>query len=290
MKMSKVVTTDFTVFDNRVVRDATLSWKARGVFMYLWSLPDDWDFYETELVTHAKDGRDALRSALKELQVHGYLRRVRARDAQGRVLKSEWQLADHPLWATATPAAPEPVKPAVAAPAPGTPILLSPHAVSPELPSLDQGDEEEGAAPSTPVLATWCALWPAPNVVARRQLTAWLEQFQPELVQFAIETAGTYNVQANGALKYVGAILTGWAAQSVTTLPEAQRAVAMPRKKTGPRQQRTATRRREIIPKWAQHPASGAPAKTPPRQLTPQERAELQRRLARLGEPVSAKT
>ena len=62
---------NFTILSNSVIRDETLSWKARGLFEYLWSLPEDWEFYETEITKHATDGRDSTRSGLDELEEHG---------------------------------------------------------------------------------------------------------------------------------------------------------------------------------------------------------------------------
>lgn len=52
------------------------------------SLPDDWKFYDTELEKHAKDGKDALKGALKELKTLGYMKRERRRSEEG---KFEWE-------------------------------------------------------------------------------------------------------------------------------------------------------------------------------------------------------
>lgn len=87
---------NFTILSNSVIRDETLSWKARGLFEYLWSLPEDWEFYETEITKHATDGRDSTRSGLDELEEHGYLSRTRERNEKGQVKSAIWILHEHP--------------------------------------------------------------------------------------------------------------------------------------------------------------------------------------------------
>jgi uncharacterized phage protein (TIGR02220 family) len=87
----------FTVTDNRLIRDDRLSWKARGIFTYLWSMSDGWDFKATEVARHATDGRDSLNSGLKELEEYGYLVRQRKRDDDGKLDGYEWILSDSPV-------------------------------------------------------------------------------------------------------------------------------------------------------------------------------------------------
>lgn len=95
-RLRKRYTANFTLASNTVVRDSSLSWKARGIFIYLWSLPDDWTFYQAEVAEHATDGLTALRSGLDELELAGYLKRSRGRDEKGQLAHSIWQLTDNP--------------------------------------------------------------------------------------------------------------------------------------------------------------------------------------------------
>lgn len=95
-RMIKKYNNKFTIVSNEVVQDNRLSWKARGIFAYLWSMPDDWNFYETEVAKHATDGRDSLRSGLTELKNYGYLKRERERLSNGRLGSSIWILNDVP--------------------------------------------------------------------------------------------------------------------------------------------------------------------------------------------------
>ncbi|WP_251576083.1 conserved phage C-terminal domain-containing protein [Limosilactobacillus agrestimuris] len=91
-----------TILDQELVRDSQLSWKARGIFAYLWSQSENWDFNEVEVAKHSTDGRDALRSGLKELEDAGYLDRKRERDSKGRVGSSKWVLHEKPMWKNRT--------------------------------------------------------------------------------------------------------------------------------------------------------------------------------------------
>lgn len=95
-RMIKKYDNKFTIISNNAVQDNRLSWKARGIFTYLWSMPDDWNFYETEVAKHATDGRDSLRSGLAELKKYGYLKSERERLSNGRLGSSIWVLNDAP--------------------------------------------------------------------------------------------------------------------------------------------------------------------------------------------------
>lgn len=85
---------NFTAIDNVLVKDNRMSWKARGIFLYLWSMPDDWDFYVDEVAKHSKDGISALQSGLSELEKFGYLKRTRLHGNDGHFSKMAWELSD----------------------------------------------------------------------------------------------------------------------------------------------------------------------------------------------------
>ena len=98
MKVEKVRRKGFTVISNDVLNNTALSWKAKGLFAYLWSQSDLWDFYEVEVLKHSTDGRASLRAGLKELEEHGYLKRYRNRDDKGILRESKCILSETPMF------------------------------------------------------------------------------------------------------------------------------------------------------------------------------------------------
>lgn len=70
----------FTQVDNYMILDSAISLQAKGLMMIMLSRPDEWTFYESELVKHCTNGLYALRSAMKELMDAGYLVRYQERD------------------------------------------------------------------------------------------------------------------------------------------------------------------------------------------------------------------
>ena len=96
-------TADYTVVANAIVRDASLSYRARGLLILLLSMPDNWETSSIWLAARAPEGRDAVRKALAELEQRGYLRRSTQRGPDGK-LRVVTTVYDRP--------SPEPEKPA----------------------------------------------------------------------------------------------------------------------------------------------------------------------------------
>lgn len=89
--------TNFSVLSNVPIRDIRLSWKARGLLLFMLSLPDAWDYSVTGLESLAPDGRDSIRAALKELEKYGYLTRTRRRGERGRFAQADYVLVENPV-------------------------------------------------------------------------------------------------------------------------------------------------------------------------------------------------
>ena len=84
---------NFTVIDNGIFKDRTLSMKAMGLLCLMLSLPDNWDYSIAGLVALVNDGESAVRSALKELEKAGYFRREQVRE-NGRIAKIEYVISE----------------------------------------------------------------------------------------------------------------------------------------------------------------------------------------------------
>ena len=70
----------FTVVDQRTVNDDRLSFRARGILVWLLDKSDGWRVDSEQLAAAAKEGRDAVRTALNELVAAGYIVRIKEQD------------------------------------------------------------------------------------------------------------------------------------------------------------------------------------------------------------------
>lgn len=95
-KMHKFYDKNYTVLDNTILRDNRLSLQAWGLFTYCWSMPDDWVFYEDELLKHFTNGKGSMQTARDELEKFGYLKRKRNRNSKGQFTDPDWLLIPEP--------------------------------------------------------------------------------------------------------------------------------------------------------------------------------------------------
>lgn len=87
----------FTVIGNTILNDSRLHLKSLGLYAKLLQLPDTWRFTERGLASlFDNDGRDSLRTALADLEKHGYLRRYQRREADGGFGPWVWEIVDNP--------------------------------------------------------------------------------------------------------------------------------------------------------------------------------------------------
>jgi hypothetical protein len=88
---------NFVILDKTCLRDASISWRAKGIHAYLISCPDDWVVRVESLKDLAKEGREAVRGAIKELVEVGYMHRHIVRDKEtGQVVGSEYIVTEEP--------------------------------------------------------------------------------------------------------------------------------------------------------------------------------------------------
>lgn len=87
---------NFSIVSNAIIRDTSLSLKARGLFILMLSLPEGWEFSVRGLSKIAGEGLDAIRSGLHELEEQGYLSRQRKRNAEGKLGDMEYILYEEP--------------------------------------------------------------------------------------------------------------------------------------------------------------------------------------------------
>jgi DNA-binding MarR family transcriptional regulator len=86
-----------TILDPFFLSDERLTWKAKGLLAYLLSKPSNWRVYIADLVKRSKDGRDAVYSAIKELETCGYVERRQTRDEANRITGMETVIYERPI-------------------------------------------------------------------------------------------------------------------------------------------------------------------------------------------------
>lgn len=86
---------NYSVINNTICNDPRLSYKAKGIWMYAFSKPNDWSFHLNDLVNHATDQKSSVKSGLRELEKYGYLVRHQEK-GKGRFSKSIWNFFETP--------------------------------------------------------------------------------------------------------------------------------------------------------------------------------------------------
>lgn len=89
-------TEDYTVMSNYHLRDRNLTLKAKGLLSWMLSNTEDWDYTVAGIVAVMKESRDAINSALTELEDYGYLTREQSREA-GKFGDIEYIIREKPI-------------------------------------------------------------------------------------------------------------------------------------------------------------------------------------------------
>ena len=88
---------NFTVVSNDILMNNYMSMKATCLLMKMLGKPDNWDYTINGMKTFCVEGRDAIRSALKELEKFGFLERRKVRDSRGRYTDIEYIIYEEPI-------------------------------------------------------------------------------------------------------------------------------------------------------------------------------------------------
>lgn len=84
---------NFGVAPNELLNDSTISLKAKGLYVYMQSKPDDWVFSLDRISFQNKDGNDSVRNAINELIQSGYLSKSRINNNGGGIYVYKIQVA-----------------------------------------------------------------------------------------------------------------------------------------------------------------------------------------------------
>lgn len=86
----------FTQISNALFRDKRISLKAKGLFGLISTHRDGYGLTIEAILRDSKDGRDAVRSALAELEKYGYLERIQQHDDEGKFAGVVYCITDMP--------------------------------------------------------------------------------------------------------------------------------------------------------------------------------------------------
>ena len=118
-------TRDYTVMSNHHLRDKRLSLKAKGLLSQMLSLPEDWDYTLSGLAYINRESKDAIRSAVNELERTGYVQRRQTTDANGKFSVNEYIIYERPVAAN-----PSSEKPSSDNPTPDKPLQDNPTQIN----------------------------------------------------------------------------------------------------------------------------------------------------------------
>lgn len=87
---------NYTTVSNYHLRDANLTLKAKGLLTQMLSLPEEWDYTLTGLAQINREGKDAIRTAVQELEQAGYIIRRQTHDSAGNFAGNEYIIHEQP--------------------------------------------------------------------------------------------------------------------------------------------------------------------------------------------------
>lgn len=127
----------YVQIDKTMLNDKRISYRAKGLHAYLLSKPDSWVVHIKQLEKESpREGRDAIASAIKELEIAGYVARNKLRNANGQLVGWETVVYETPDLAESldmsesTPRTDNPVS--VPPPRTGKPTSAEPKSAEPK--------------------------------------------------------------------------------------------------------------------------------------------------------------
>jgi len=75
---------NYGIAPNTLLNDERISLRAKGLFCYIQSKPDGWNFSAKNICMSHLDGRDSIIATLRELEKHGYLVREKCHGMGGK--------------------------------------------------------------------------------------------------------------------------------------------------------------------------------------------------------------
>ncbi len=87
----------YSTICNICIDDARLSFKAKGILVYLLSKPDNWIVRVEDLAKRSREKKPAIQTGLQELKECGYASLETLRNERGHVTGKEWVVREKPI-------------------------------------------------------------------------------------------------------------------------------------------------------------------------------------------------
>ena len=135
-------TKDFTIMSNYHLRDKNLSLKAKGLLSQMLSLPEEWNYTLAGLAHINKESKDAIRSAVNELEQAGYITRRQTTTEGGRFGCNEYLIRERPALPSPLPENPTTDSTPTAIPMSENPTQLNTNSSKTEKEKTDQSNTD----------------------------------------------------------------------------------------------------------------------------------------------------
>lgn len=137
----------YTVMANHHLRDERLSLKSKGLLSVILSLPDDWRISIEGMTQFSADGKDAIRSAFRELTDTGYITRAQTHSEAGKFSGYDYVVHETPT------ASPSSGFPTMEKPTTENPTLRNTERLSTNIPPVVPQSDADGGNPSVSLAA-----------------------------------------------------------------------------------------------------------------------------------------
>ncbi|MDO4340509.1 MAG: DUF6017 domain-containing protein [Eubacteriales bacterium] len=145
---------DYTVMSNHHLRNTDLSLKSKGLLSQMLSLPEEWDYTLKGLSQINREGIDAIREAIRELERAGYVTRTRVRNEKGQLGAADYVIHEFPVPPKPTLENPTQDKPISENPTLENPMQENPTQLNKELLSKELSNTDLLNTHSIPILST----------------------------------------------------------------------------------------------------------------------------------------
>ena len=167
------------------LRDKGLSLKAKGLLSQMLSLPEDWDYTLSGLSHINRESKDAIRSAVNELEAAGYIQRRQTTDASGKFSGNEYVIHESPVTTEPSLEKLSSGNPTTDNPSTGKPSSENPTQLNIDITNTQKQNTDISSTDSIPFFSEETAAWlPEAN---RRETDAQKMDSYRELIRENIE-------------------------------------------------------------------------------------------------------